>query len=72
MPSKGVRVQTTFRLPVDLHRAAAAQARLRRQSMNDYLVAAVRSSIPVPVPEPVGERQNIGIYSDEGDRIGVQ
>lgn len=70
--SKGVRVQTTFRLPVDLHRAAAAQARSRRQSLNDYLVAAVRNSIPVPVAEPVEERQNIGVYNDNGERVGVQ
>jgi hypothetical protein len=69
---KGVRVQTTFRLPVDLHRAAVAQAKTHRCSVNEYLVRAIREYVRVPVADPIGERQNVGQYNDEGVRIGVQ
>lgn len=70
-PSKGVRVQTTIRIPADLHRAAVAQARRQRLSVNEYLVRTVREGVGVPVAEPVGERQNSTIYTDDGVRIGV-
>ena len=71
MPSKGVRVQTTIRLPADLHRAAVAQAKLKRLSVNEYLTRTVQDGIGVPVAPPVGERQNVGVYNDQGERIGT-
>jgi hypothetical protein len=39
--------------------------------VNEYLVRTVRDGVGVPVAEPVGERQNSTIYTDDGVRIGV-
>jgi hypothetical protein len=72
MPSKGVRVQCTSRIPADVHRAAVQQARIRGWSLNDYLVSSLRAAIgDENLPDPVGMRQNVKIYDDDGELIGV-
>jgi hypothetical protein len=72
MPSKGVRVQCTSRIPADVHRAAVREARNRGWSLNDYLVSSLRAAIGEDnLPEPVGLRQNVRIYDDAGNPIGV-
>jgi hypothetical protein len=68
---KGVRVTTTIRLPADLHRAVVAQAGLHRVSVNEYLVRTIRQGVPVPVAAPIVERQNCGVWNDEGVKVGV-
>jgi plasmid stability protein len=68
MPSKGVRVQATMRLPVDLHRAAVARANAHHWSLNEYLCHVLRQAVPVEVPEPVG-RTHARTYTDDGELI---
>jgi HicB family len=69
-PYKGVRVPFTVRIPADLHRAAAVQARNRRRPLNDIICAALAASLQPPTP--VGERTNITIYDNNGNPIGRQ
>jgi HicB family len=70
MPYKGVRVPFTVRIPADLHRAAAAQARQTRRPLNDIICGALAAS--VQPPDPVGERTNITLYDNDGNPIGRQ
>lgn len=74
-PHKGVRIQQTLRLPAALHRAAVGEARRKRWSLNDYITSCVERCIeqdqPVPVQSPVGERQNLIVYDDDGAVMGV-
>jgi hypothetical protein len=72
MPSKGVRIQCTTRIPTDVHRAAVAAARQRGWTLNDFLVSALRAAVDDgDIPDPIGVRQNLSIYDDEGNKIGV-
>jgi hypothetical protein len=72
MPSRGVRVQCTSRIPADVHRAAVHAARAKGWSLNDYVVSAIRQAIDSgELPDPVGARQNIKVYDDSGNPIGV-
>lgn len=63
-PYKGVRVQHTLRLPVDLHRVLLAQAKLRHWTMNDLIVRTLEAEFETP--DPVGVRPNVNEYDDDG------
>lgn len=69
MPSKGVRVQITARLPVDTHRRAVIEARRRGWTLNDLLVAALDSG-QYGEPPPKIVRQNLQVYDTDGNVIG--
>jgi NRPS condensation-like uncharacterized protein len=68
-PSKGVRIQVTTRLPVQVHRQAVAEARMRGWTLNDLIIASLRATERGERPEQV-VRQNIRIYDDDGEVIG--
>jgi hypothetical protein len=69
MPSKGVRVQATLRIPADLHRAAVRGAHSNHRSLNDYICGLLRDAHP-NAAEPVGTRQQLRVYDDDGQLIG--
>ena len=47
-PHKGLRVQQTCRLPVDLHRAAVGKAAANRWSLNEVICEALRRYVDAP------------------------
>jgi hypothetical protein len=50
-PHKGLRVQQTCRLPVDLHRAAVGKASQARWSLNEVVCEALRQYVATPTSE---------------------
>jgi hypothetical protein len=68
-PSKGVRIQVTTRLPVQVHRDAVNEARQRGWTLNDLIIASLRSGKRGERPEQI-VRQNLSVYDDNGERIG--
>lgn len=65
---KGVRVQLTTRVPVDVHRRLLGMARSRRWSLNDALTHALVEYFG-DVPEPVGYRENRHEYDEDGNVV---
>jgi hypothetical protein len=65
-------VQCTTRIPADVHRAAVHKARQKGWSLNDFIVSAIRAAVDNgELPEPVGMRQNVKVYDDNGQLIGT-
>lgn len=68
-PSKGVRIQMTTRIPVDLHRRVAVEAARRGRNFNDMICVALAEALgDSPTP---GAKANVTIYDDDGNPVGV-
>ena len=66
---KGVRIQQTLRIPVDLHRLTVTEAGRDGRTFNDVVVKALRAYHGTDAG--VGERQNLKVYNAQGDAIGA-
>lgn len=70
-PHKGVRIQATTRIPVAIHRQAAMEAARRGMTLNDFIVATLAERLDADPAANVGIRQNVAVYDDDGNKIGV-
>lgn len=70
---KGVKIPFTMRIPADLHRICVARARERHWSLNQFLIWAIAETVSRTdvVPDVVGIHQNLNVYDDDGNKVGM-